>query len=289
MKKTAALLALLLALGLSGCASQTDTPQATTMPEVTASTPPQEEVVEGQTISITFDGWDVPDEELISVTREGSYSGDMINGIPNGQGTFITENDAGVKWTYTGEFKNGTFDGYGEKVWEDGSRVEAGTFINGVFTPNTYEFFNSIGGYLSAPFDFSSANTEFILNHLDIFPAVTEETRQKAAEFINPEITYPMMTKTLDGLEGQLYQCDDAVVLQVMQESIYGHDFTIIIAYDSELNYYYICYDGVLPDVYDDTPISFTALPISTSGYSNVGGGTTNVIVLLGSTVDVAE
>ena len=62
---------------------------------------------------------------------------------------------------------------------------------------------------------------------------------------------------------------------------------TRIICQDPNYNYYYILYDGVLPDVYDGTPVSFVGLPVASSGYDNVGGGTTNVIVLIGSSVTV--
>ncbi|WP_435892015.1 hypothetical protein, partial [Klebsiella pneumoniae] len=52
--------------------------------------------------------------------RTGIYSGDMKEGIPHGQGTFTSENEEGIKWTYEGEFKEGHFDGEGKTTWKDG-------------------------------------------------------------------------------------------------------------------------------------------------------------------------
>ena len=67
----------------------------------------------------------------------GIYSGDVVNGIPHGHGVFTTPDQTfeGYYWTYTGEFKNGQFHGYGMTEWETGSREEGfyqfGRIING--------------------------------------------------------------------------------------------------------------------------------------------------------------
>lgn len=39
--------------------------------------------------------------------QTGVYSGDMKDGIPDGQGKFTSKNDEGESWTYTGTFKAG--------------------------------------------------------------------------------------------------------------------------------------------------------------------------------------
>ena len=109
----------------------------------------------------------------------------------------------------------------------------------------------------------------------------------EAQTFVKSDLTYPMMTKTLDGLEGALYSYTPAHAIQVFQEDIYGHTITYILCGDENGNYYSIFYDGVLPDVYDGVYISFTGLPVSPSGFENVGGGTTNVMVIIASSVAV--
>ena len=123
--------------------------------------------------------------------------------------------------------------------------------------------------------------------HLNLFPAVTDSDITEAQTYVKTDLTYPMMTKTLDGLEGVLFYCNPAQALQVFQEDIYGHTITYIFCGDENNNYYSIFYDGVLPDVYDGVYISFTGLPVSSSGFENVGGGTTNVIVMIASSVAV--
>lgn len=62
-------------------------------------------------------------------TREGEYTGSLVNGIPNGNGEFKSKNSSGLSWVYTGEFVNGHFNGSGRTVWEDGTKKE-GTYEN---------------------------------------------------------------------------------------------------------------------------------------------------------------
>ena len=50
--------------------------------------------------------------------NEGKYVGEIDNGEPNGQGTFIWSD--GTK--YVGEYKNGLPNGHGTETWSDGSK-----------------------------------------------------------------------------------------------------------------------------------------------------------------------
>ena len=278
MKKSLFIFLLLLSLSLVSCGQQ---PSTSSTSQVTS--------VENESITITLDCWDEVSGDLTTVTREGTYTGEMINNIPNGQGVFSTINDAGSEWTYTGEFSDGKFNGTGKIVWSETGQIEEGTYTDGVFTPNTYELFNNLAPRCFIPYSFSKENEVFVKNNLMLFPANTEEAAQSAADLINSDLTYPMMTKTLEGFEGQLYHCNYGQVLQILQSSWYGHTVTNIIVEDDDYNFYVILYDGALPDVYDNTAISFTGLPISYSSYENAGGGHTLAIVLLGSTVQVVE
>lgn len=239
--------------------------------------------VENETLVIT--GKDYNDAgEVEDYTAEGQYTGQVLDGIPDGTGTFTCQNDEGVTWSYSGEFKNGQFHGKGETVWDTGWR-ECGTYTEGLFTPNTFELFDSISEVGDPAYSISEANQAFMENNLELFPVETEDAKASMDTLIQADLTYPMMTKTLDGLEGKLYHCASAQATQVFQDVVFGHTITSIICMDSDYNFYYICYDGTLPDVYDGTPIEFVGLPVSASGFSNVGGGTTNVIVLIACSV----
>lgn len=61
--------------------------------------------------------------------RTGIYTGQVKNGLPDGNGEFTTKNDYGELWTYTGEWKNGHMEGEGRTDWEDGT-YEVGTYAN---------------------------------------------------------------------------------------------------------------------------------------------------------------
>ena len=60
--------------------------------------------------------------------RTGRYKGEIVNGKPNGQGTFI--NIEGHK--YVGEWKDGLPNGQGASIYSDGSRYE-GKYKDGKF------------------------------------------------------------------------------------------------------------------------------------------------------------
>lgn len=66
--------------------------------------------------------------------RTGTYSGEIVNGVPNGKGKFTTTNAEGGSWTYEGEFKNGHFEGEGKTTWKSG-QVEIGTYKDDKIVP----------------------------------------------------------------------------------------------------------------------------------------------------------
>jgi hypothetical protein len=59
--------------------------------------------------------------------RSGTYTGEVLNGIPYGQGIFSSVNSEGIAWIYEGSFVNGHFEGYGKTTWDDGL-VNEGTY-----------------------------------------------------------------------------------------------------------------------------------------------------------------
>lgn len=90
--------------------------------------------------------------------RTGTYSGDMTDGVPNGQGKFTTKNSDGQEWTYEGEFKNGHFEGEGKTTWENG-QMEIGTYKNDVIVPMSGD---EIKGLFSNPENLKNHYVEII-------------------------------------------------------------------------------------------------------------------------------
>jgi len=63
--------------------------------------------------------------------RAGIYTGQISNGIPNGEGAFTTQSNEGVSWTYRGEWIDGHFSGNGGTFWEDGD-IQVGAYSNDI-------------------------------------------------------------------------------------------------------------------------------------------------------------
>ncbi|MCL2663913.1 MAG: MBL fold metallo-hydrolase [Oscillospiraceae bacterium] len=133
------LLITVLAVSLYGCGIEVPEPAPTPeQPAIAVESPEVIEYVEpiennsSEDVEDTLE--DVENREItisfIFGNRAGLFTGLLLNGIPVGQGIFITTNNDDVTWTYTGEFDNGQFNGQGEAVWETGAR-RVGTYKNG--------------------------------------------------------------------------------------------------------------------------------------------------------------
>ena len=59
---------------------------------------------------------------------DGTYTGDMIDGLPDGYGVFVSRSEGEVGWTYSGDWKRGQKEGQGAVEWEDGE-VHEGEYI----------------------------------------------------------------------------------------------------------------------------------------------------------------
>lgn len=70
--------------------------------------------------------------------REGIYEGELVDGVPNGEGKFTTKNENGDEWTYEGTFVDGHFEGEGKTTWKDGN-INIGTYQNDEIIPISLE------------------------------------------------------------------------------------------------------------------------------------------------------
>ncbi len=90
-----------------------------------------------QTPDTTADVQTVQDEAMTLYLafgeRDGVYTGELQNGLPDGEGSFVTANSDGVSWTYQGEWINGHMNGSGQTLWEDGWSVQ-GTYVDDCIT-----------------------------------------------------------------------------------------------------------------------------------------------------------
>lgn len=86
----------------------------------------------------------IGEEKVISVTQmaytihfessdqKGLYTGDTINGLPNGYGLFTAQNEYGREWHYIGEWIEGKMNGNGSLYIDgtDGVKIQKGKYEN---------------------------------------------------------------------------------------------------------------------------------------------------------------
>lgn len=106
---------------------------------------------------------------LDGTERIGEYEGEVLNGLPEGQGIFYSQNSKGNKYYYEGEWKNGLWNGQGKTVYEnqENAPTREGRWENCIFTPTPLELFTFMYSLYDCPI---CANAqEFIKANEDLF------------------------------------------------------------------------------------------------------------------------
>lgn len=204
------------------------------------------------------------------IIRTGEYMGEMFNSLAEGTGTFSTINDEKVYYTYSGEWKNGLFNGYGEQKWNsDDSYANIGTFVDGNFTPTPLDFFVSKGTYPDKPYTISDNAKEFLIKHSEMF--LTNEITDENIEY-EEKFKYNTFGKNPENYGSKLLKLNNLKVVQIFEGESGGKDTTFIIATDGSYNVYYINMYGKLDGVYENSRIKITVLPLDYFTYPNVSG-----------------
>ena len=114
MKKFTAILLIILMLSLTGCGGNSLKPTKSNEPTIVQDYNITVPLIEGDS----------------SVELTGKYSGEILDGKPQGEGTFTVEGENDIQYVYKGSFKDGAFDGYGIAFFSaDGETYErAGTY-----------------------------------------------------------------------------------------------------------------------------------------------------------------
>ncbi|PKM71497.1 MAG: hypothetical protein CVU91_13510 [Firmicutes bacterium HGW-Firmicutes-16] len=208
--------------------------------------------------------------------RTGKYEGDTINGVPTGNGSFTATNSEGQKYCYTGNFKDGTFNGQGELKYEvEPDYIQTGTFTNGDYTPTPKETFMFLGQKKGAKFGMRQLSADFLDSNADIFVVNSAEGLDA---LVDTEYRHEAYTKSPDKFGDKLIKQTALRITQISEFSTYNYDtVTFIIAGDVNYNYYYIYYIGSV-DAYDGDYISAYLLPLDYFAFDNVGGGKTRAV-----------
>lgn len=129
----------------------------------------------------------------------------------------------------------------------------------------------------------SQKSVDFINAHEDLFPATSVDD---LTQYVNSEIGYKNISKNPDNFGDQIMIVENAGVVYIGEEKVDDMTFTILQVYDDNGESYLIYYFGELPDILDDDYVKVYGVPLGTTGFENVGGGTTLAVALGGCYVE---
>ncbi len=214
-----------------------------------------------------------------SLKREGSYSGDLLDGIITGKGLFSTKNDEGMGWHYEGDFKDGMFDGYGVQTFEaEPVQIKAGNYVKGDFVPTAAQLIDAVS-YANAlgSFKLPDDSAAYMDDHPELFPAADA----RALEGVPlKEYDYIKLTQDLSSYTGSLVKFD-ALIVEINVERAFGHTLTTAFIHDgSDLNFG----DAIYPastDAKEGDTVTVYAIPVAPTSFTNYMGSTTDAIVFV--------
>lgn len=255
------------------------------------SSSPVIEQVENKEMTLPIQNWNDDYTELkAEETRDGKYTGQLVDGVPSGQGKFESQNPEGIKWYYEGEFTDGRMTGVGKSVLEDEDTIDLeGHFTNYAFTPTKTEWYKFATYTDTQHFNTAVSPDETTLSMIeanpDYFPAVNDTSKSKVKNLVDSSIEYKHLSKNVMPYRGKFIYFKNQYVAQTFSYTLWGHAYTSILTCDQSYNdYHYLTYYGDV-DVYEGDTIAFVAIPYSSSSFENTGGGDTNVITEIASII----
>ncbi|WP_157076628.1 hypothetical protein [Sutcliffiella cohnii] len=134
--------------------------------------------------------------------------------------------------------------------------------------------------------DIPNDTYEFLLENEELFP-VSSSNLSKAIDMVNEDIEYRNLSKTLNRYTTTMYY-DSGYVIDIYEEFIPELDsyFTHLYISNDYDEVYEVLYLGSLDDIFYEDYVEFIGVPTIHSGFDNVSGGYTNVIVVIGSHVE---
>ena len=133
------------------------------------------------------------------------------------------------------------------------------------------------------PYTISPLAKDFINENPDLFPCADKEI---AEEYTDSSIDFKMINKNQDKYGDKLICISEAYVIGINETNFDdGSSLTEVQATDLDRNYYYVIYNDVLDDIYQDDTVEIYGAPIGMTSFENVSGGTTISCVIAGSYV----
>ena len=221
----------------------------------------------------TFDGTCIRDNlwtgesvlQPFTFTRNGAaynakYTGSLVETVPDGYGILRAHGSDGLDFTYTGQWKNGSYDGYGELDYDNQEILRYhGNFEQGTYRPT---FLQLISALCSKKSD-GLVLTEQVMNYIsENQTAILEHNTDNV--YFGSGFNYANYRMDQDNPDGRCFRTS-MTVAQIVKydETAFGFPVTEILAYaDGGRSVYYGYYFGDCGELGEGDLISVTAYPI---------------------------
>lgn len=128
----------------------------------------------------------------------------------------------------------------------------------------------------------------YLVDHVDLFPALTAETKKAASKEVDSTITSRHLFKNINPYLDKMVKVTGSVVQIQEEETDYGTVATVHIMDDngnSMIGYY----NNSTGDILDGDDVTMRGVPTATYSFENIGGGTTIAILMAISTVQKVQ
>lgn len=212
--------------------------------------------------------------------RTGTFEGNVYNGLPQGEGSYTATNNYDEKYTYTGAFANGKFNGYGKKSFENGKYgIQDGNWKDNEFDPSLVERIQELGTYKDrCEYTLNSKTKKFIKKNEIAF---TEHRDADINKLINTNFDLKSFKKNPSSYIPSLVRVSGLEVVQISEYEGYGNKtMTYMLACDSNYdNYYYIYKLDKAKNIVEGSIVEISFIPLGYSTYKTVSNGENWAIV----------
>ena len=205
------------------------------------------------------------------VDRDGTYNGDVLDGVFCGEGSFEATTGDGIDYSYEGEWQNGLWDGEGKQVYDtDNYYNRIGQFKDGEFTPTVFEAFVSLGTCKTDTYIITDKAKSFLSMHQTLF---LMDSKDDIEQYIDTEFSYNLFAKNPGAYGDHLFKVSGLHVFQVFEkEDYWGRSMTSFLAYDRNYDIYSGVLLGLSDKIVEGKTITLYALPLDYSTYDGVDG-----------------
>ena len=209
--------------------------------------------------------------ELSGGRRAGKYTGDVVDGIANGNGKFESQNSSGIEWYYEGNWKNGKMNGQGKAVFKNGEGgVQEGTYTDNEFTPTLVERIQEFGtrGSDRCQYVLSENEKNFIMNNASVLEG---KDLSGLSDKIDKSFAVDQFKKNPNSFSPAFVVIENTSIVQISEYEESGKTITFCIAdtedYDTTLYLYMI---GSSKDAVENSTADICFLPLDYTTYKNV-------------------